>query len=143
GSADRLRSRTGCASVGAGRGARGARPGGDPMFCTRAAVAAGLASAVLAAAAGAASADPPPDGSSPPNCENGQSHAWANDPQGDLSRGGKLESCFIGEPPASEPLGTPPRCENGQSHAWANDPQGDLSHGGKLESCFIGEPPGN
>lgn len=113
------------------------------MFCNRAAIATGLAAVALSALAGAASADPPPEGSSPPNCEQGQANAWANDPQGDLSHGGKLFACFIGEPPATEPVGTPPRCENGQSNAWANDPQGDLDHAGKLFACFTGQPPGN
>jgi len=71
------------------------------MFRSRAAIATGLAAAAIGIPATAASADPPPPGSSPPNCENGQSHAWANDPQGDLSHGGQLFACFIGEPPGS------------------------------------------
>jgi hypothetical protein len=113
------------------------------MLRSRAAIATGLATAAIGVLAVAASADPPPPGSSAPNCENGQSHAWANDPQGDPFHGGQLFACLIGEPPASEPPGTPPRCESGQAHAWANDPQGDPFHGGQLFACSVGEPPGS
>ena len=112
------------------------------MFRRRAAIAAGLAAAVLGVLAGPAPAEPFPPA---PNCENGQAHAWDNDPDGGLFHGGKLFACFIGEAPATDPdlsFGTAPRCENGQSHAWENDPDGGLSHGGKLFNCSVGEPPG-
>jgi len=111
----------------------------------RARIIAGIAAAAIGVLAGPASADPPPPGSSPPNCENGQANAWANDPEGGQFHGGKLFQCFVGEAPATDPtfsFGPAPRCENGHSHAWANDPQGDQGHGGMLFACFIGEPPG-
>lgn len=115
------------------------------MLQRRALIVAGIATAAIAVLAGPAAADPPLPGSSPPNCEQGQENAWANDPNGGQFHGGKLFACFLGEPPATDPalsFGPAPRCENGQSHAWANDPQGDPFHGGQLFACFIGEPPG-
>ena len=114
------------------------------MFGPRAVMVTGIAAAVLGLA-GTAAADPPPPGSVPPNCENGQANAWANDPTGGLFHGGKLFQCFVGEAPATDPsfsFGPAPRCENGQSTAWANDPTGGLDHAGKLEACFLGDPPG-
>ncbi|HEX4670981.1 MAG TPA: hypothetical protein VH279_01875 [Solirubrobacteraceae bacterium] len=38
-----------------------------------------------------------------PRCENGQTNAWANDPSGGLDHAGKLEACFLGEPPGNGP----------------------------------------
>lgn len=112
------------------------------MFRRRAVIAAGFAAAALGILAGPAPAEPLGPA---PNCENGQQHAWANDPDGGQFHGGKLFACFLGEPPATDPtfsFGPAPRCENGQSHAWENDPTGGQSHGGKLFNCFIGVPPG-
>jgi hypothetical protein len=104
-----------------------------------------LGAACLAAAfGGAAAADPPPGDA--PRCEQGQLNAWANDPTGGLFHAGKLFSCFLDQPPATDPtfsFGPAPRCENGQANAWANDPSGGLDHAGKLEACFLGEPPGS
>jgi len=112
------------------------------MFRRRAAIAAGFAAAALGVSAGPAPAEPL---GSAPRCEDGQLHAWNNDPSGGLFHGGKLFACFLGEAPATDPVlsfGNAPRCESGQEHAWNNDPQGDPGHGGMLFACFIGEPPG-
>ena len=72
------------------------------MVRPKARIIAGIAAAAaIGVLAGPAAADPPPPGSSPPNCENGQANAWANDPQGDQGHGGMLFACFIGEPPGT------------------------------------------
>jgi len=106
--------------------------------------------AVLALAASPAFADSFPGPS--PNCEAGQGRAA----DAALGRGdfdafmfhlGKLQGCFLGEPPGPPLKTSPPRCESGQGQAAdAALKRGDLDaflfRVGKLQGCFLGEPVG-
>src|SRR3954447_13048942 len=112
--------------------------------------AAAACSAALALVASPAFADP--STGPPPNCEAGQGQAA----DAALARGdveafvfhlGKLEGCFLGEPPGPPLKTNPPRCESGQGQAadaalGRGDFDAFLFHLGKLEGCFLGEPPG-
>jgi hypothetical protein len=88
----------------------------------------------------------------PPNCEDGQGRAAdaalaRADLDAFLFHLGKLEGCFLGEPPGPPIRTNPPRCEGGQGQAAdaalaRGDVDAFLFHLGKLEGCFLGEPPG-
>ena len=93
-----------------------------------------------------------PVAGSAPNCEAGQGQAADEALQrGDfdafLFHLGKLEGCFLGQPPGPPLKTSPPRCESGQGQAAdealrRGDFDAFLFHLGKLEGCFLGQPPG-
>jgi hypothetical protein len=106
--------------------------------------------AILAVTASSARADA--SAGVAPNCEAGQGQAAdaalaRGDSDAFLFHLGKLESCFLGQPPGPPLMTNPPRCESGQGQAadealTRGDFDAFLLHLGKLESCFLGEPPG-